>query len=318
MAIDSQIGPLLEQMKGAPSLSSGTPENGRDLLRRLLVGIGSRQPIELGSVEEIEVPGADGARPAIVYRPGADGSVPTLLFLHGGGFTVGDLEGYDWQARLLCRDVGAVVVSYGYRLAPEDPWPAAADDVMAALEWTVAHARELGGDRERIAIGGDSAGGNLSAVTAQAWKGREPALAAQLLLYPATDLAADGGEELPASVLENAEGYFLSLEDMLWFQANYLGEADPTDARISPALAGDLSGLPPAVVATAGYDPLRDDGEAYAEALSAAGVEVADLRFPALIHGFFAMGPISRGAAQASAAVCEALGELLAEGRRRP
>lgn len=309
--IDPQIGPLLAQLEGAPPLSQGSPEQGRELLRTMLAGIASNQPIEVGDVEEAKLPGATGERRALIYRPRADGPRPTLLFVHGGGFTIGDLDGYDWQCRLLCRELGAVVVSYDYRLAPESPWPAAVDDVQAALEWAMGNVERLGGDRDRIAIGGDSAGGNLSAVAAHAWRGNEPALAAQLLLYPATDLSGELDGELPASVRENGEGYFLTLDDMRWFRSNYVGDADAADVRVSPALADDLSGLPPAVVATAGFDPLRDDGEGYAEALAAAGVEVIDLRYPSLIHGFFALGPISERAAEASAEVCRALRHLL-------
>jgi acetyl esterase len=254
----------------------------------------------VASVEDV----TDSPRPLRVYRPFGDGPFPTLLFVHGGGFTIGDLDSYDAQCRVLCSRVGAVVASLDYRLAPEHPFPAAVEDALAALEWVVAR---FDGP---YAIGGDSAGGNLSTVTAQAWRGRSPSLAAQLLIYPVTDFVNDR-----PSLGENAEGLFLTRDDMDWFHGHYLGhdETLASDVRASPALAGDLSGLPPAVVATAQYDPLRDDGDAYAEALSAAGVKVIHRRFEGLVHGFFALGPLSPAAKRAVEQVCDDLRSLLAQ-----
>ena len=212
---------------------------------------------------------------------------------------------------MLCEQARCVVVAIDYRLAPEHPFPAGLDDARAALAWTFENAAELGGDPRRVAIGGDSAGGNLSAVLAQETRGSDPGLVAQLLIYPATNMAHDEAS-MPASVAENAEGYFLTLEDMLWFQSQYVpAGADATDPRLSPALADELSGIAPAVVATGGYDPLRDDGRAYAEALAAAGTEVRDLRFEPMIHGFFALGPISEGAAAATDETVAAFRDLI-------
>lgn len=311
MPLDPQLAQLLEQVNQAPALSAGTPEQGRELFSRLNAYAASvAEPPAVASVEEAQVDGAAGPLPARIYRPESDDATaaPTLAFFHGGGFTIGDIETHDLQCRLLCRDVGAVVVSVEYRLAPDDPFPAAADDALAATRWVAAHIGELGGDRARLAVGGDSAGANLSAGVAQAWRGTEPPLAVQLLLYPATDMV----NERP-SYAANAEGYFLTRDDMEWFRGNYLpGDGDRSDPRASPALAGDLHGVAPAIVATAELDPLRDDGDDYADALRQAGVQVVHRRFDGLIHGFFAMGPFSAACAEASAQVCADLRALLA------
>lgn len=299
MTVDPQIALLLEQVNAARPLSAGTPEEGRAAFRTMNMLARQAAPVEeVASVEDV----GDAPRPMRVYRPFGDGPFPTLLFIHGGGFTIGDIESYDASCRILCSRVGAVVASLDYRLAPEDPFPAAVEDALAALEWVVSRFEGP------FAIGGDSAGGNLSAVTAQAWRGRSPELAAQFLIYPVTDMST----ERP-SVFENAEGLFLTRDDMEWFHGHYLGgdESLTSDVRVSPALASDLSGLPPAVVVTAQYDPLRDDGDAYAEALSAAGVKVIHRRFDGLIHGFFALGPFSQAAASAVEQVCDDLRSLL-------
>jgi acetyl esterase len=245
--------------------------------------------VAVGSVEDV----SDGPVPMRVYRPSGD-ALATLMYIHGGGFVIGDLDSYDYPCRVLCSRVGVTVVSVGYRLAPEHPFPAAADDAAAALEWVRGH------EPGPYVVGGDSAGGNLAAGVA---RGTD----AQLLLYPVTDMST----ERP-SVAENAEGYFLTRDDMEWFNRHYLGgdESLASDVRASPAL-GDLSGLPPALIYTAEYDPLRDDGDAYAEALSAAGVKVVHRRFDGLIHGFFALGPLSQAAAAAVDQVCDDLRELL-------
>jgi acetyl esterase len=219
------------------------------------------------------------------------------MFIHGGGFVIGDLDSYDFQCRTLCSCAGVTVVSIDYRLAPEHPFPAGAEDAEAALDWVLAH------EDGPFVIGGDSAGANLSAVTAR------PELAAQLLLYPVTDMVTEH-----ASVEENGEGLFLTKDDMEWFHGHYLGgdESLASDPRVSPGLAEDLSELPTALVYTAQYDPLRDDGDAYAEALSAAGVRVIHRRFEGLIHGFFALGPLSKAAQSAVEQVCDDLRSVLA------
>ena len=306
--LDPQIAALLEQINAAPPMSRGTPEEAREGFRKLTTAAAAFSPeIEVDSIEEIEVDGADGPLETRLYRPLGDAVCPTLLFFHGGGFVIGDLVSYDAQCRLLCRDGGVAVLSVAYRLAPEHPFPAAADDAIAAAEWTLANVERLGGDPARVAIGGDSAGGNLAAVAAQALRDREPGFAGQLLIYPVTDFSS----ERPSHA-ENAEGLFLTGDDMEWFRGLYVGESDLTDPRISPLLADDLAGLPPAVVITAEFDPLRDDGEAYAEALEDAGVPVRRRRFDGLIHGFLAMGTASPAAAGAAQEVCGELRELLA------
>jgi acetyl esterase len=306
--VDPQLTELLQRVHDAPPLSSFPPDEARERFRALNV-LARRfaDPIEVAAVEDIEVPGGDGPRPARVYRPEGDGPHPTIAFFHGGGFTIGDLESYDLTARKLCRDVGAVLVSTDYRLAPENPWPAAVGDALAATRWAGENVSDLGGDAARLAVAGDSAGGNLSAVAAQQLRDDGPPLAAQLLIYPSTDLTS----ERP-SHRENGSGYFLTLEDMEWFHGNYLPDPEAaTDPRVSP-LFGDLAGLPPAVIATAEFDPLRDDGDAYAAALEEAGVKVVHRRFDGLVHGFFAFGPFSSTAEGAVRLLCDDLRELLA------
>jgi acetyl esterase len=272
-------------------MSSGTPEEGRAAFRTLNMLAAQLAPrIEVGSVEDV----SDGPVPMRVYRPAGD-SLGTLMFIHGGGFVIGDLDSYDFQCRTLCSKVGVVVVSIDYRLAPEHPFPSGVDDAEAALEWV------LENEEGPFAVGGDSAGGNLSAVVSR------PELAAQLLLYPVTDMVTHH-----PSIDENAEGYFLTRDDMEWFHGHYMGGDDSklSDPRASPAL-GDLTRAPTTLIYTAQYDPLRDDGDAYAEALAAAGVKVIHRRFDGLIHGFFALGPLSQAAATAVDQVCEDLRDVL-------
>ncbi|MEA2429693.1 MAG: hypothetical protein QOI19_166 [Thermoleophilaceae bacterium] len=297
MTVDPQIAAVLERVNEARPLSAGTPEEGRAAFR-LMNQLAARlaPQVEVGSVEEA----SEAPVPMRIYRPEAD-PIATLMFIHGGGFVIGDLDSYDAQCRVLCSQVGVTVVSVDYRLAPEHPFPAGVEDALAAFDWVVAH--EAG----PIVVGGDSAGGNLSTVTAQAR--RDSDIAAQLLIYPAADLA----NEYP-SMEENGEGLFLTRDDMDWFHHHYLGEDESarSDPRASPLLADDLSGLPPALVYTAQYDPLRDAGDAYAEALSAAGVKVIHRRFDGLIHGFFGLGPLSRAAQAAIDQICDDLRGVLA------
>jgi acetyl esterase len=284
-----------------------TPQQARDGFAALVVG--GRRPedvIPVKSVEDTTVPGAAGDLPARVYRPDEGGPLPTVVLLHGGGWVIGDLDTHDNTARQIARDARVVVVSVGYRLAPEAPFPAAVEDAIAATLWVAEHADELGGD-ERVAVAGDSAGGNLAAVVTQHFRDTDgPALAAQLLIYPATDVAGDY-----PSRTENGTGYFLETATMEWFFDHYAGSETDIDARLSPLHAEDLSGLPPAVVVTAEYDPLRDEGEAYAQALADAGVRVEQCRFDGMIHGFFDMGPASAGARAAIAESCRLLADLL-------
>ena len=309
MPVDPQIAEWLAMLAavGQPPVQEGTPTDARDGFRTLVVD--GRQPehvVPVGSVSERTIPGPAGPLDARVYRPAGDGPAPTVVLVHGGGWVIGDLDTHDNTARAICRDCAAVVVSVAYRLAPEAPFPAAVEDAVAATEWAAANLGSLGGDA-RLAVAGDSAGGNLAAVVAQQLR---DSLAAQLLIYPATDVPGDY-----PSLSENGEGYFLEAPTMAWFMDQYAPDpATHTDPRLSPMRAADLAGLPPAVVVTAEFDPLRDEGEAYAGLLAAAGVRTETRRYDGMIHGFFDLGPVSPAA---EAAVDESLAlfaKLLAGG----
>jgi acetyl esterase len=296
MPLDPELAGLIAVVEAGTPMSQQTPEEARAAFRTLAVDF--RKPehvVPVGSVEDTSVAGAAGDLHARVYRPAGAGPFPTVALFHGGGFVIGDLDTHDNMARAICRDVEAVVVSVDYRLAPEDPFPAAVEDCIAATRDLQARLDEFGGDG-RIAVAGDSAGGNLAAVVAQ----HVPGVVAQFLIYPATD---GGGEH--ASRAENATGYFLDLPTMLWFAGHYAPEGDETDPRLSPLRAESLAGLPPAVVVTAEYDPLRDEGEAYAAALAEADVPVVTRRYDGLIHGFMDMGSFSTAA---QAAIDDAIG----------
>jgi len=245
----------------------------------------------VGSVADGVVAGV----PVRVFRPVGDGPKPTVVFFHGGGWTIGDLDTHDASCRLLCRDVDAVVVSVGYRLAPEHRFPAAVEDAVAVLTAVGSDLASFGGS-DRLAVAGDSAGGNLAAVCTHVARSSGPSLVGQLLVYPSVDL----GGAYP-STAENGKGYLLTTDEMAWFADQYLDGQPAADPRVSPLRASSLAGLPPAVVVTAQYDPIRDEGNAYASALSSAGVAVVTRQFDGLIHGFYGMEPLSRAAADATA-----------------
>ncbi len=312
MPLDPQIAGVLSLMTDAPRLSTGTPETARAGFRLFAVDL--RDPAtkaDVRSVEDVTVPGPAGDRPGRVYRPDIEGPVPTVLFVHGGGFVIGDLDTHDDHARLICAEAGVVVLSLDYRLAPEHPFPAGYLDTVAALEHVFATADALGGDATRIGVAGDSAGGNLVAAAAIAARDLDLPLKAQLLLYPVTDFVEG---DTHGSRVDNAEGYFLSSDDMEWFGQHYRGDADvdPHDPRGSVLHHPDLTGLAPAIVATAEYDPLRDEGEAYADALEKAGVRVVRRRFDGLIHGFFGMTHVAAAADTAARTLCADLKAALA------
>ncbi|MCW2663633.1 MAG: lipase [Mycobacterium sp.] len=235
-------------------------------------------------VDELSLPGPAGEIRTRHYRPAGVAAAPLLVFYHGGGWVIGDLDTYDALCRLTCRDAGIHVLSIDYRLAPEHPAPAAVEDAYAAFKWAHEHAGELGAIPGRVAVGGDSAGGNLAAVVSQlARDDGGPAPVLQWLIYPRTDLTAK-----TRSMSLFARGFLLTRRDIDWFESQYLRRSglDREDPRVSPLLAESLSGLAPALIAVAGFDPLRDEGEAYAAALEAAGTAV-DLRYMgSLTHGF--------------------------------
>lgn len=251
---------------------------------------GPAEPV--AGVRDLEIAGPAGPIPLRLYRPSDDEPLPIVVFFHGGGWTIGSIDDYDPVARQIANRSGALVVSVGYRLAPEHPHPAALDDCWAATNWVAEHGAEIGGDSSRFALMGDSAGGNIAAVLAlRCAREAGPRPALQVLVYPVVDCDLD-----TASYRENGKGYLLDSEQMRWFFDCYTrsGSAldDPTVSPLQTALvsSADLRRAAPALVITAEYDPLRDEGEAYAEALRAAGVEVAQTRYDGMIHAFFGLG----------------------------
>jgi acetyl esterase len=277
-----------------------TPQSARDALRALAAARGAIPPPPVADVKDITVKGAAGPLAARVYRNGQDKS-PTVVFFHGGGWVAGDLETHDRQARLLVIETGAVVISVDYRRPPETRFPGAFEDAFASVRDVVKRIDQFGGDSKRVGLAGDSAGGNLAATVAIACRDEGIALAGQLLVYPVIDAAgnyADPKENARyPSRSENAEGYFLSRAVMEWFAGHYLGdEKHGTDWRVSPLRARSLAGLAPAIVTTAWFDPLRDEGKAYADALKAAGVATRYYDGPGLIHGYFGLGEASETA----------------------
>ena len=285
MPVDPQVQEVLDQMRtlGFPGFAALDVALARAVIAQM-----ERPPGEpVAAVEDRSVPGPAGDIPVRLYRPAGDEPPPLVVFFHGGGWTIGDLETHDGLCRALANRSGCAVLAVDYRLGPEHRFPAAVDDAWAATSWAAEHAAELGTAPGRLGVAGDSAGGNLAAVVALLARDAAggPRIGHQLLIYPATDLT----REWP-SYRENAEGYFLEVRDMEWFEGHYVrSAADREDWRLSPAVAADHSGLPPALVVTAEYDPLRDQGEAYGELLKAAGVPVKVVRYPGMIHGFVGM-----------------------------
>jgi acetyl esterase len=286
MALDPQVKALLEAMaeNPAPRMIDLPVAEGRELYRGMAATL-DLQGVPIGKVEDRAIPGPGGDIPLRIYTPVAAGSdaLPVLVYFHGGGWVIGDLETHDALCRTLANESGCKVVAVDYRLAPEHVFPAAVDDCYAALKWIEANGGGIGIDVTRIAVAGDSAGGNLAAVVSQIAKAEKgPDITFQLLIYPVTDTNVD-----TASYKANAEGYFLERDGMIWFFDHYLKDADRDDPRIAPLKAASLAGLPRAYVVTAGFDPLRDEGRAYAEALKAAGVKTEHVNYDGMIHGFF-------------------------------
>jgi acetyl esterase len=303
--VDPEIAQVLQLLALADTpMHRMTPQQAREAFAALVVG-GRRDSdvVAVGSVEDTSVPGAEGPLPARVYRPEATGPMPTVMLFHGGGWVVGNLETHDNAARVIARTARAVVVSVAYRLAPESPFPAAVDDALTATRWARKHLKRLGGN-DALAVAGDSAGGNLAAVVALSMRTE---IAAQLLIYPSTDVGGDY-----PSRTENGTGYYLETPTMQWFLDQYAAGVSATDERLSPMHATSFAGVAPAVVVTAELDPLRDEGEAYAQRLAAAGVRVEHRRFDGLIHGFFELGPASAAARSAIEETCSLFAGILA------
>ena len=307
LASDIQALLRLAQWVGDDSItgSESTPAKAREMAREGSVAVSGR-PRPMDRVTEMELPGPAGHIPARFYVPpgSAPKSRPLLVYFHGGGWVIGDLDTHDGLCRFLATQADVAVLSVDYRLAPEHPFPAAVEDSFAAFVWAAAHAAELGIDPARIAVGGDSAGGNLAAAVSLLARDEDsvrPAM--QLLIYPVTDAV---GEQASRNTF--AEGFMLTKADMDWFEANYLPDGcAPDDPRVSVLRAADLADLPPAYVTTAGFDPLRDEGEAYAARLREAGVRVALRRHPGLIHSFANLTAVSRTSRAAMREVAGAL-----------
>jgi len=282
--LDMQVLIKLAERNPSPPLAGRAPAEARAELRRSVRGVAGA-PIPIASVTETTIAGAEGPLRARLYvADDAAGEPPPLIvYYHGGGWVAGDLDTHDQPCRLLARTSGARVLSVDYRLAPEHPFPAPVDDALAAFNDAVASAGRLGVDASRIAVAGDSAGGHLAAVTARtASAGDGPRPAFQLLIYPVTDLLGVSGSRVTF-----AEGFVLTKANMDWYEEQLVGvDGDRRDPRASPLLAEDLAGCPPALVVTAGFDPLRDEGEAYAARLRDAGVPTSLRRHAGYVHGF--------------------------------
>ena len=307
MPVDPQAQTLLDQLAavGGPGLHELEPDAARQMYTAF-AALGG-QGDDVGSVEDRAVPGPAGDIPIRVYTPSAGATpFPVVVYFHGGGFVIGNRDTHDAVCREVTNAAMAVVVSVDYRLAPEHPFPAAPEDCYAATRWVYEHAAELNADPDRLAVAGDSAGGNLAAVVClMARDGGGPPITAQMLVYPATELSMSH-----PSIEENGVGYLLTADDMRWFMSHYQPDVD--DPRASPLNAKSLEHLPPALVITGEYDPLRDEGEAYAERLRAAGVPVVLSRYDGMIHGFFQLGFLMDAGTKAVDEAARALGTALA------
>ena len=294
--LDPDARMLLDQLSGfvQPFNELGV-EGARAAIATLAAGAGDPEPIH--RVEDRRIPGPAGDIPIRIYTPEGDAPLPLLVFFHGGGWVIGSIATHDALCRQLANAAGCIVVSVDYRLAPEHAFPAAAEDAYAATRWVGENARTIGGDAARIAVGGDSAGGNLTAVVALMARDRGgPRLVFQLLVYPVTDAPSDN-----ASYRENGKDYFLTTAQMDWFWKLYAGSApNLDDPYLCPLRAKNLDRLPPALVVTAEHDPLRDEGEAYARRLDQAGVSARAKRYAGVFHGFFAMAQLLGRAREAT------------------
>ena len=312
MPLDPSAKRLLDTLAavgGMADIAAMSPQQMRDGFRRLAQAV-DLKGVAVGGIEDGALPGPGGALPYRLYRPPQPAAepLPALVFFHGGGCVFGDIDTHDGLCRMLCAESGCAVISVGYRQAPEHRFPAAVEDSYAATQWVADHATALGLDPHRIAVGGDSAGGGLAAVVCQmAITNHGPRLVLQLLFCPVMDMRA-----ATASRRALAEGYFLNQATIDWMLRHYCAaDVDLDDPRLSPLRATRFSGLPPAHIHTAEFDPLRDEGEAYAKALRHAGVPARYTCHAGMIHHFYAMAgaiPAARAAlASAAAALREAL-----------
>ena len=305
MPLDPLIAALNEQAAAAPQVER-TVEATRVAYDGIVALSGD--PIELAEVEDRTIPGPAGDIPIRVYRPSVDETLPVCLYFHGGGFVVGSLTSHDPVCRELAAAANVTVVAVDYRLAPEHVFPAAIEDCWAALQWVAANGDELRVDTSRLAVAGDSAGGNLAAVmTLHARDAGGPAIAFQLLIYPAVSV-----EEFPSRSHPDTQTILLNVELMRWFWEHYATGIDPATPELSPLAAEDLSSLPTAWVITAECDPLRDEGEAYAKKLEEAGVAVEYRHIEAMPHAFFHLCGALPAAKAAVTEAAEALGKALA------
>ena len=310
--LDPQILGMLQMMDAAqaPPMYEGTAAQARASSRTTSVDMRDPASVpDVAAVEDITVPGGAGDLAARVYRPSLEGTRPTVVYFHGGGFATGDLDTIDPTCRTMALLCDAVVVSVDYRLAPEHPAPAAAGDAVAAARWVADHLDQLGGT-DVLGVAGDSAGGNLAAGVAQAFRDEGRSLAGQLLFYPLTDLADPDGYP---SMSQNAYGYLIDKPTVAWFTDQYVGHLDGAhraDPTLSP-LHGDVTGVAPAVVATAQFDVLRDQGTAYADKMRAAGVPVEVTNYPTLVHSFVDLVAMSTAARAATEESLHRFGELL-------
>ncbi len=287
MPLDPQLKPFLDQAasSAAPPLSSLSPRQARAAFRSLFEAFDGTPP-QVARSEDRSIPGPAGEIAVRIYTPEGKGPFAVLMFFHGGGWVVGDLDTHDPLCRALTNETRCVTVAVDYRLAPEHKFPAAADDCYAAVQWFARNGETIGANPARIAVGGDSAGGNLAAaVCLMARERADVRIGYQLLMYPALDASMQ-----TASMSDFAQGYLLTRDDMAWFWGHYLkSEDDRANPYACPAAAADLSGLPPAMVITAEYDPLRDEGEAYAKRLQEAHVKTTLKRYEGVTHGFMSM-----------------------------
>jgi acetyl esterase len=307
MPLDPQARIFLDSIEaiGSPPIWEETPEQVRAAFSLMADVAGP--PETAAPTEDRTILGPGGDIPIRIYRPASADPLPVVVYFHGGGWVIGDIASHDTICHRIAVGVPAVVVNVDYRLAPEHPFPAAVEDCDAATRWAAEHAAELGGDSARLAVAGDSAGGNLAAVvTRRCRDAGGPPIAFQLLIYPTTDQT----RSLPSHA-ENGAGYLLDANAMGWFIGHYLNGADERHPDASPLFIDDLSGLPPALVITAEFDPLRDEGEAYAQRLREAGVPVTASRYDGMIHGFYGLDAIFDSAKLATGETVNALRDAL-------